>query len=512
MSTAPTREVAVPLVRGTRDRNPADFARLARLEASILNAFSRAGYDRLATPTLEPVELHERKSGAGIVSKLLLVDSGASLRTCLRPELTAGVVRAYTAIEPPPALPWRVSHAGSAFRHESPTRPDRLREFHQVGLERLGDSGPFADAEVIWLAVWALEQVGIAGASIRVGHVGLILEILTRSGLPTSAQTALVEMLSEAAAAGGDVGSIDRGLDQFEGWLRQVADADEASTAGTSPDDDGTDRLFRTLVPIVNGRRSSREIVARLRRKWELSHELLAKLGQVREQVRALAHLRGTPALVLDRLARDFEAWAPDSVASLRALFESLRYHGVATDTITLDLGLGRGIGFYSQMIFDVTVAVGDETIELGGGGRYDGLARVLGSDRDDRGVGFAFGLERIDQVLQAQSAPAAHPDDDAPRAILVIPAAADAVPHAVQFAAQIRSLGGRAILESGWDAADLAGRARSLRARWSAVVPSPTGPRPIVMLHDHVARRTHEGLAEDVGRLIADQLREDHR
>ena len=506
-------ELPVPLVKGTKDRTPIDFVRLARLESVLLDYFAQVGYDRLATPVLEPLELHERKSGAGIVSKLFLLSGSASPRVCLRPELTAGVVRAYTAIDPPPALPWRVSHSGPVFRHENPARPDRLSEFHQVGLERLGDSGPFADAEVIWLASAALAEAGVRSTSIRIGHVGLILEILTRSGLPTSAQTALVEMLSEAAAEGGDVGSIERGLNHFEDWLRRAADSENDSLPSTEVvGDGGIDRLFRTLVPVVTGRRSRVEIVDRLRRKWDLGHELLDKLARVRGQVRSLANLRGTPSSVLERLTRDFEAWAPDSVASLRSLFESLKHHGVDPDSTLLDLGLGRGIGFYSQMIFDLTASTPEGVVELGGGGRYDGLARVFGSDRDDRGVGFAFGLERIDQVLRLQLDRDPRRDDFPPRSILVIPGTAEATSTAVQLAAQLRAQGGRAILESGWRSTDLAGRARSLFARWSVIVNRPSQTDPIAVLHDHTRHTSIEGSIPEVIRLIADQLREAER
>ena len=199
----PVLETSVSLVKGTADWLPSDHARLSGLEALVLERFARAGYERLNTPVLEPMDLHERKSGAGIVSKLFELSGSSSGRVCLRPELTAGIVRAYTEAEPCPDLPWRVSHAGTAFRRESSGRADRLREFHQVGVERLGDSGAAADAEVIWLADWTLAQTGVRDARIRLGHVGLTLEILGRSGLPPTAQTALVEMLSEAAAEGG---------------------------------------------------------------------------------------------------------------------------------------------------------------------------------------------------------------------------------------------------------------------------------------------------------------------
>ena len=508
MSRAGTNEASVPLVKGTRERLPADFGRLARLEQNILDHFASVGYDRLATPILEPVDLHERKSGAGIVAKLFLVGGASSARVCLRPELTAGVVRAYTEAEPLPALPWRVSHAGAAFRHEDPARPDRLREFHQVGLERLGDSGPFADAEVIWLAASALTGLGLPTPSIRIGHVGLILELLNRSGLPASAQRALIEMLSEAAAGGGDVGSIERGLDHFDGWLREVT-ADETPVLPSTADGPGIDRLFRTLVPEITGRRSSREIVDRLQRKWELSRELAGQLERVRNQVRILAQLRGRPQAVLDRLTRDFEAWAPDSVASLRELVFSLQHHGVDAESITLDLGLGRGIGFYSQMIFDLTVATPDGTVEVGGGGRYDGLAKVFGSDRDDRGVGFAFGLERIDQVLQVHQAREGRSDSASFRSTLVIPASSTAIAHAVRLAAQIRARGGRAILESGWDAADLANRARTLAARWSVVVNGPDEAPSQMVLYDHVRQTRTPGDLAEVNQLIVDQGRE---
>ncbi len=169
-------ERPINLVRGTRDWLPGDFARLSGLESLLLDRFARAGYEPLRTPVLEFTELHERKSGAGIVAKLFELAGAGQGGVCLRPELTAGIVRAFTASEQPPALPWRVSHAGPVFRFEAP-RPDRLREFQQVGVERIGDSGPVADAEVIWLADWALSEAGVHDATIRVGHVGLTLEI-----------------------------------------------------------------------------------------------------------------------------------------------------------------------------------------------------------------------------------------------------------------------------------------------------------------------------------------------
>jgi histidyl-tRNA synthetase len=441
-------ERPIDAVRGTRDWLPVDFARLAELETLLLDRFARAGYLPMRTPVLEPTELHERKSGAGIVSKLFeLAGNGAGPGpggVCLRPELTAGIVRAYTAAVQPPVRPWRVSHAGPVFRYETP-RPGRLREFQQVGVERLGDGGPVADGEVVWLADWALSEAGVTGARIRLGHVGLILEMLERSGLPAPLGAALIEMLSEAAAEGEGVRALENGLEQLSGWL-QTGESPDVPAVVDRADDHGIDRLFRTLVPVVTGRRSGHEIIHRLRRKWDLGHGLLGALERVRRQVHELSDLKGRPADVFDRLGREGESLAPASVASLRALLRALEEFGVDPARVELDLGFGRGIGFYSQMIFELTADTSDGPVEVCGGGRYDGLARVLGSERDDRGVGFAFGLERLAAVLEAQASAAVI----APRGFLVLAQNAEAVESAIRLASRLRTEGARVVLEVG--------------------------------------------------------------
>ncbi len=85
-------ERAIALVRGTRDWLPPDCARYGELERQLLESFARAGYQMIRTPILEFTELHERKSGAGIVSKLFELESDGASRVCLRPELTASIV------------------------------------------------------------------------------------------------------------------------------------------------------------------------------------------------------------------------------------------------------------------------------------------------------------------------------------------------------------------------------------------------------------------------------------
>lgn len=437
-AAAPVLERPIAQVRGTRDWLPGDFAALEDVQARLLACFRRAGYSRMRTPVLEFTELHERKSGAAIVSKLFELAHPHQGRLCLRPELTASIVRAYTAAPEPPPLPWRVSLAGPVFRYETP-QPAHHREFQQVGVELLGASGAAMDGELVWLAEAALDEAGLPAAGIRIGHVGLILEMLRRSGLPLPAQSALIEMLSEAASEGRNVRALEQGLEQLAGWV-QTAETGEIPLSVEQADDRGVDRLFRTLVPVVTGRRSGHEILHRLRRKWDLGHSLLGVLDRMRAQVHELAELTGPPSKVLERLGRDFAAQAPDSIAALHALVDALAAYGVDLDRVELDLGFGRGIGFYSQMIFELVVSTPSGPIEVCGGGRYDGLARVLGSDRDDRGAGFAFGLERLLHVLEAQGR--APRPEAGPRGCLVVAQSVEVEREAVRLAARLRNEG----------------------------------------------------------------------
>jgi histidyl-tRNA synthetase len=505
----PVAERPIDNVRGTRDWLPGDFARLAELEALLLERCARAGYELLATPVLEFTELHERKSGAGIVAKLFeLAGMGTGQwGVCLRPELTAGIVRAYTAAPEPPVLPWRVRHAGVVFRYETP-RPDRLREFRQVGVERLGDSGPHADGEVIWLADWALAEAGVKDATIRLGHVGLILEMLQRSGLPAPLTSALIEMLSEAATEGRNIAALESGLAQLAGWL-QTGEAGEIPGSVERADDGGIDRLFRTLVPVITGRRSGHEIVRRLRRKWDLGHGLLGALENVRRQVHGLADLKGPAPSVLDRLEREYRSLAPESVAALRDLVEALGQYGVDLDRVVLDLGFGRGIGFYSRMIFELIAPTPGGPIEVCGGGRYDGLARVLGSERDDRGVGFAFGLERLEQVLDAQGRA---PEARASGGFVVVAAARQHAADAVRLATYLRTKGAPVRLETDTtlDAAIALAHGCGI-TRVIAVAGRLENPGSL-QLHDLAAGTTTESTPGALARLGRDEAGERRR
>ena len=160
--------------KGTKDILPQESANWQKMEAAGLEVFSKAGFKEIRTPIFEATELFARGVGdsTDIVNKEMYTFEKSERSLTLRPENTAGVVRAY--IEhgfhrlPQPVKLW---YKGPMFRYERP-QAGRQRQFHQIGVEMFGCAEPSADAEVINLAVKYLNQLGLNDLEIEINSLG----------------------------------------------------------------------------------------------------------------------------------------------------------------------------------------------------------------------------------------------------------------------------------------------------------------------------------------------------
>ena len=146
-------------VKGMNDILPPESARWEWFEDTVRRLMTRYGYRALRTPVVEPTALFVRGLGevTDIVEKEMysFEDSMNGDRLTLRPEATAGMVRAINEHNALYNGPLRVWQMGAMFRHERPQK-GRYRQFHQLDVEAFGWAGPDVDAELILMvrALW----------------------------------------------------------------------------------------------------------------------------------------------------------------------------------------------------------------------------------------------------------------------------------------------------------------------------------------------------------------------
>jgi histidyl-tRNA synthetase len=165
----------IQAVRGTRDILPQEVRLWQQVEASAREILGRANYQEIRTPILELTELFARSIGSAtdVVGKeMFSFSTRGEQEVSLRPENTAGVVRAYIQHGLQMAGDvQRLWYCGPMFRYERP-QAGRQRQFHQLGVELLGSRDPRADAEVIALAWDLLRAVGAENLTLRLNSLG----------------------------------------------------------------------------------------------------------------------------------------------------------------------------------------------------------------------------------------------------------------------------------------------------------------------------------------------------
>jgi histidyl-tRNA synthetase len=167
----------IQALRGTRDILPDEVGYWQWLEATARDILTRAAYREIRTPIFEQTALFERGIGEAtdVVGKEMYTfnDRATPPRSVtLRPEGTAGVVRAYMernlyaqgGVQ-------RLWYTGAMFRYENP-QAGRQRQFHQLGVEVIGSADPRADVEVIAIATNILQTLGLKNLHLDINSVG----------------------------------------------------------------------------------------------------------------------------------------------------------------------------------------------------------------------------------------------------------------------------------------------------------------------------------------------------
>ena len=422
-------------LKGMQDQQPDQTRILSWVGLTLGDFLAGYGYRRIDTPLLEETELFLRKSGGELASKMYTFTDPGGRRVSLRPEFTSSVVRAHLQGLGNGQFPLRWQYRGPVFRYEMDEA--EYRQFTQAGAELIGAAGPWSDAEVMAIACQGLARLGI-GCQIVIGHMGFIGALLEEQGISDRAGLFLLNSISDLRRGDEGVEEVIRRA----GVLGLSQGDNETPVQDSSPEDTMSaleQYLGRTNL-LARGVRTPTEIHERFIRKHRSRGDfdgfddaaiLLSKVAQKRGSVEeTLGSMREMElparALVeLDRLEESLKAFAS---------------HEVEADVV-LDFGLARGIAYYSDIIFDLKP--GSDGASLGGGGRYDGLARAMGGTELVPTMGFAWSLERVVEAV-IQDGDGGRPWEEQGESVLVRPTAEPAFQAALREADRLRSTGCR--------------------------------------------------------------------
>jgi histidyl-tRNA synthetase len=455
-------------VQGFVDALATDCDVHRQIETKLRQAFEAFGYQSIAVPIVEMTELYLRKSGEEIIDRLYDFEY-RNRRLCLRPEMTASVMRAYIDHLATTSLPVRLSYAGPVFRYEKPQQ-SRFRQFTQIGVEFIGASGAMADAEVIRLACRGLDAIGLSNYQIVLGHIGVLNRFLDGLDLENRLRSLLLANIDQLKQAEGkqQVEALLKDIYVgFDAEVEEVAREPEEEETSTQEEmatetelqmplnanqlmhlfqgmtkEDAKQAILSLLESLnigLGGNREPNEIAERLLTKLKRQNQT-PQISQAINFISDIAQLRGEPQQVLAAGSKLLANYGLDAspLQELHSIVQTLQAYNLDPSRICLDLGLSRGLQYYTGMIFEIHHGTGDDR-QLCGGGRYDDLVGVLGGV-DTPATGFAYGLERLKVALGEDGV--TWPSLSTSQIVLVTAATLETATYAIRVSEQLRQHG----------------------------------------------------------------------
>lgn len=422
-------------LRGMRDLLPEFYQQQRQIIERLQGFLSQAGYAPVDVPILERSDLFLASFRQELWQNLYTFRLH-NRDHCLRPEYTASICRLYLDQYQKQPLPLRLQYAGPVFRYETPGR-GRYRQHTQLGIELFGGQPVYADAEILQLACDALSTLGIAEYRLELGHIGVASSFIQRLDLDEQATHLLLGLMEQVSrSADGE----QKARARLETFYPEALDTRSETANGDA----------RYLTSLLSGMSIAfaddgerQEMIERI--TWKMGrNEQRRQILYALEFLRELHAVAGAPPEVFERLRALLARYELDAqpLRELEQLVEMIEQSGVPRECISLNLALGRGVSYYTGLVFELhgRETDGFET-QICGGGRYDQLVQKVGGPQHIRACGFAIGVERLLPLLP----PAIRPEHTR---VLVIPVSQPDLPYALQIARELRAAGQEAELD----------------------------------------------------------------
>jgi len=369
-------------LRGMKDLLPDDYKVHDYIISKAREIGELYGYKQMSTPILEYTKVFNRSMGesSDVISKEIysfLDKSDDSI--ALRPEFTAGIMRAFISNGLQHKLPLKFFSLGSVFRYDRP-QAGRQRQFHQLNYEYIGAKGAITDAETLKLAVDILKALEIEK------DTTLELNSLGCSKSRATYQQKLVEYLNDFKAELSEESKI---------------------------------RLIKNPMRILDS-------------KSEIDQKIVGN------------------APILSQYYTD---------ESKEYFEELLKYLDVLGVKYTISPRLVRGLDYYCHTAFEFTTSKLGAQGTILAGGRYDGLAKIMGNNDDVPAIGFAAGIERIALMREYNI--------HSPSPVFILPIDENNIAYSLKIADQLRSHNVPAIIDTNGKIAKRMQRAINEKSRF---------------------------------------------
>jgi len=428
----------VERLRGMHDLLPDTYAQQRQVTEQLSAFLARAGYATVDTPVLEHSDLFLASFGQELWQNLYAFRLHQR-DLCLRPEYTASICRMYLDHYQQQPLPLRFQYAGPVFRYEAPGRT-RYRQHTQLGIELFGGHAALADAEIVQLACDMVRELNIPQYRLELGHIGVASGFINRLHLDDHAARLLLSLMEQISRSAEGEQLAQARLEALYPLNPTGVTQAESVANGASTIEARYITSLLSGISISFGDDAARsEVIERF--LWKVGRsEQRRQILHALEFLRALHAVSGTPPDVFGELRALLARYELDAapLTELERLVAIVEQCGVPREQIVLNLSLGRGVSYYTGLVFEIHAQ--DEEgfdAQLCGGGRYDRLLRAVGSSRNINACGFAFGIERLlshlpKQILSQREETQA----------LVVPVSTQDLPYALQVARAARMQG----------------------------------------------------------------------
>jgi histidyl-tRNA synthetase len=295
------------------------------------------GFGGVTTPMFEELELFTKKSGDGVVEELYAFKDKGGRDLALRPELTAAVIRLYANNMQDVPKPVKLFYFGECFRYERP-QAGRYREFRQFGAEIIGGDEVATNIEIIALALDILKGLGLKDFSVRIGYLNILRKILDDAGIEASEQGPFMRLIDKQDLAGLKDLLAKRGL---------------------------SEEVVNDIFLVANFKGGNIDDLSAL--------DVVIKRHEVK-----------------------------DAISIFKDIMSGVLSSGVIeNDRLSMDLGIARGLDYYTGMVFEVDVPDLGAEKQVCGGGAY-ALTEMFGLEATNT-TGFAMGVDRLILALEKQ-------------------------------------------------------------------------------------------------------------